>query len=280
MGSHAENGNGVKVVVNASETQEEVFEPTDLTEIENGKPGYDNRTLPPDWKFGVKLQNVMEESIYKYMLETFTRHREHEASKELWERTWKLTQRGEMMTLPDQVQFLRLMVKMSGAKKALEIGVFTGYSLLNIALALPSDGKVVAVDPGEDPKFGWPCFVKAGVADKVEIKQTTGLEYLDSLKGKKDCFDFAFVDADKVNYVNYHPRLMELVRVGGVIIYDDTLWFGLVGGKDPHNLLKNDYMRTSLEGIKAINAMVANDPNLEVATIFMGYGVTVCYRTA
>ncbi|WP_170831682.1 hypothetical protein, partial [Acinetobacter baumannii] len=82
MGSHAENGNGVEVV-----------DPTDITDIENGKPGYDKRTLPADWKFGVKLQNVMEESIYKYMLETFTRHREDEASKELWERTWNLTQR-------------------------------------------------------------------------------------------------------------------------------------------------------------------------------------------
>ncbi|RDJ59104.1 hypothetical protein AB723_19440, partial [Acinetobacter baumannii] len=103
---------------------------------------------------------------------------------------------------------------------------------------------------------------------------------LDSMieKGEKDCFDFAFVDADKVNYHKYHPRLMKLVRVGGVIIYDDTLWFGLVGGNDPHNLLSNEYMRTSLEGIKAINSLVANDPNLEVATIFMGYGVTVCYR--
>nr|ABR17928.1 unknown [Picea sitchensis] len=67
MGSHAENGNGVKVV-KVSETEEEVFEPSDLTEIENGKPGYDNRTLPPDWKFGVKLQNVMEESIYKWLI--------------------------------------------------------------------------------------------------------------------------------------------------------------------------------------------------------------------
>ena len=98
------------------------------------------------------------------------------------------------------------------------------------------------------------------------------------MKGEKDFFDFAFMDADKVNYVNYHPQLMKLVHVGGVIIYDDTWWFGRVGGKDSHNLLKNEYMRTSLEGIKAINSMVANDPNLEAATIFMGYGVTICYR--
>lgn len=188
-----------------------------------------------------------------------------------------------MMVPPDEAQLLRLLVKMSGAKRAIELGVMTGYSLLNIALALPADGTVIGVDSGDDFEIGRRLFEKAGVAHKVDFRKRKAIEVLDSLlqqEGGMDSLDFAFVDADKQSYVKYHERLMKLVRVGGVIVYDNTLCGGMVGWKDPLDKLQGDdgFMRSTLEGILAINKVLAEDKRVEIVMLGMADGVTICNK--
>ncbi|MED6139609.1 Caffeoyl-CoA O-methyltransferase 5, variant 2 [Stylosanthes scabra] len=137
-----------------------------------------------------------------------------------------------MATPADEGQLISMLIKLMNAHKAMEIGVLTGCSLLAIALALPSHGKILAMDI--DRKYyelGLPIIEKAGVAHKIDFKEGPALPLLDKLlqdDNNKGTFDFIFVDADKENYLNYHKRVIELVRVGGLIAYDNTLWNGSV----------------------------------------------------
>jgi len=134
-----------------------------------------------------------------------------------------------MQIAPDQGQFMAMLVKLLGAKKTLDIGVFTGYSSLVVALALPEDGKVVACD--RDPRateIARRYWQEAGVADKIELRLAPALDTLDQLiaGGESGSFDFAFIDADKRNYSNYYERALTLLRSGGMVAIDNVLWFG------------------------------------------------------
>ncbi|KAL3655973.1 hypothetical protein CASFOL_000369 [Castilleja foliolosa] len=141
------------------------------------------------------------------------------------------------MVPADEAQFLSMLLKVMNAKKTIELGVFTGYSLLATALSLPVDGKVIAIDLDKEAyEIGLPYIEKAVVAHKVQFISSDAMtvmkEFLDN--GEEGTFDFAFVDADKNNYIHYHEVLLKLVRVGGIIAYDNTLWSGTVAlaGKD------------------------------------------------
>ncbi|BAT72910.1 hypothetical protein VIGAN_01035300 [Vigna angularis var. angularis] len=176
---------------------------------------------------------LQSEKLTKYILETSVYPREAKTLKELRNVTathpW-----GFMGADPDAGQLMALLLKLLNAKKTIEVGVFTGYSLLLTALTIPDDGKIIALDPDREAyEIGLPFIKKAGVEHKIDFIQSPALPVLDKLledDSNKDSFDFAFVDADKDNYWNYHERLLKLVKIGGLIIYDNTLWVELLPG--------------------------------------------------
>jgi len=168
---------------------------------------------------------------------------------------------------PSQCYFLHLIIKISNIKNALEIGTFTGLSALSISLALPNDGKLIALDKNEETnKIALNFFKKANQDHKIETKIKPALESLDELKNNK--FDMVFIDADKMNYKEYYERSLKLVDKGGLIIIDNVLWHGEVADKD--NLDKYTV------NIREFNSYVLNDKRVEQIIIPLGDGMTVC----
>ncbi|ERN15454.1 hypothetical protein AMTR_s00036p00228690 [Amborella trichopoda] len=183
-------------------------------------------------------------------------------------------------TSPDGGQFISLLLKLINAKKTIEIGVFTGYSLLATALSLPDDGKVVAIDIDKAvyDEYGLPIIKKVGVAHKISFIHSPAMPILDELlqdPKEEGSFDFAFVDADKPNYENYHERLLKLVKVGGLIMYDNTLWGGSVAQDEA---LVPDFLKPNRHHLINFNRALAIDPRVEISQIPVGDGVTLCRR--
>ncbi|EEF38815.1 o-methyltransferase, putative [Ricinus communis] len=217
--------------------------------------------------------------VLTYILETSVYPREPRPMKELRELT--ATHKWNVMTTSaDEGQFLSMLVKLIHAKNTMEIGVYTGYSLLATALALPEDGKVLAIDINrENYELGLPIIKKAGVAHKIDFKEEPALPVLDQLiqDGKHHgTFDFIFVDADKDNYLNYHKRTIELVKVGGIIGYDNTLWNGSVVA--PPDAPLKDIIRFYKEYVLEFNKAIAADPRVEICQLPVGDGITLCRR--
>ncbi|KAK8597738.1 hypothetical protein V6N13_095136 [Hibiscus sabdariffa] len=121
-----------------------------------------------------------------------------------------------------------MMLKLINAKRTIEVGVFTGYSFLLTALTIPEDGKIIAVDMNREAyEIGLPVIRRAGIENKIDFIESEALPVLDNLlanPGNENSFDFAFIDADKINYWKYHERLMKLLKVGGIVVYNNTLW--------------------------------------------------------
>lgn len=192
---------------------------------------------------------------------------------------------ARMAAAPDQVQLFGLLIEMLGARNTIEVGVFTGYSLLATALALPHDGKVVAIDVSRESydEIGSPVIHKAGMAHKIDFRVGLALQVLDQLvaeDGSTGKFDFAFVDADKANFGNYHERLLRLVRVGGLIAYDNTLWGGSVAATDEAAAELSERDR-ELAGIaREFNAALAGDRRVQVCQLAISDGIMLCRRVA
>ncbi|XP_047317054.1 caffeoyl-CoA O-methyltransferase 5-like [Impatiens glandulifera] len=222
---------------------------------------------------------LQSDDLYQYILETSVYPREPESMKELREVTAKHPW-SVMATSADGGQFLNMLLKLINAKNTMEIGVYTGYSLLAAALAIPHDGKILAMDINrEDYELGLPVIEKAGVAHKIEFKEGPALPVLDEmLKDEKNygSLDFIFVDADKNNYINYHKRLIDLVKIGGVIGYDNTLWGGSVAAPPDAPLKK--YIMDSRDFVLELNKALAADPRIEICMLPIGDGVTLCRR--
>ncbi|XP_073125391.1 flavonoid 3',5'-methyltransferase-like isoform X2 [Henckelia pumila] len=201
---------------------------------------------------------LQSRALSKYILETSTYPREHEQLKELRMATFDKYNLVSLMNVPpDEGLFISMLLKLMNAKKTIEIGVFTGYSLLSTALALPDDGK-----------------------------------------GENGTFDFAFVDADKVNYINYHEELLKLIKVGGVIAYDNTLWSGTVAmgdGEEVEDHLRRwrkevlvgsdellddilNYTRACRQPVLEFNDFLAKDSRIELSLVSIGDGLTLCRR--
>ncbi|PKU75595.1 Putative caffeoyl-CoA O-methyltransferase [Dendrobium catenatum] len=232
---------------------------------------------------GINKCLLQSEALQKYIFETNVYPREHQLLKDLREETeTKIPSRALMSVPPDEGQLLSILLKVMNAKKTIEIGVFTGYSLLTTALALPKDGKITAIDINRSYyEIGLPFIQKAGVEHKIEFIESEGLPALDKLVEEvkeDDLFDFAFVDADKTNYHNYHERLLKLVKVNGLILYDNTLWFGTVTGSPKPNY--PDWINYNLESIIKLNKQLAADPRVELSQVCIGDGVTICRRIA
>jgi predicted O-methyltransferase YrrM len=180
---------------------------------------------------------------------------------------------SRMQIAPEQGQFMALLVQLLGATKTLEIGVFTGYSSLAVALALPPQGKIVACDINEDyTAVARSYWQRAGVADKIDLRIAPALETLDRLleSGEAGTFDFAFIDADKQNYDNYYERALQLLRVGGLIAIDNVLWGGQVA--DP---TVDD---ANTEAIRALNARLVQDERVSLSVVPIADGLTLALK--
>ena len=172
-----------------------------------------------------------------------------------------------MQVATSQCHFLHLIIKTSNIKNVLEIGTFTGLSALSIALALPENGKLIALDKNEETnKIAVSFFKKANLNNKIQTIVKPALDSLDELKNSK--FDMVFIDADKMNYKEYYERSLKLVNKGGLIIVDNVLWHGEVADED--NLDKFTV------NIRDFNTYVANDKRVEQIIVPLGDGMTVC----
>ncbi|KAF7833725.1 putative caffeoyl-CoA O-methyltransferase At4g26220 [Senna tora] len=221
---------------------------------------------------------LRSDELYEYILETSVYPREPEPLKELRHVT-EQHPRAIMATAPDAGQLIGMLLQLVNARMTIEVGVFTGYSLLLTALSIPEDGKITAIDLNrESYEFGLPIIRKAGVEHKIDFIESEALPVLDQLLKHHDnegSFDFAYVDADKINYQNYHERLMKLVKVGGIVVYDNTLWGGSVAMSDkdtPEN--RKQGRQLTIE----FNKFVAEDDRAYISHAPLGDGITICRR--
>jgi predicted O-methyltransferase YrrM len=180
---------------------------------------------------------------------------------------------GGMQISPEQGQFMALLVEMLGARQAIEIGTFTGYSSISVARALPADGKLICCDVSEEyTNVARKYWRRAGVADKITLALGPALATLDRLIeiGEIGRFDFAFIDADKENYRHYYERCLTLLRPGGLIVIDNVLWGGAVADKR-----KRD---ASTVAIRAFNKRLKADQRVSVSLLPIGDGITLALK--
>ena len=181
--------------------------------------------------------------------------------------------RSQMQIAPEQGQFMQLLVQLIGARKTLEIGVFTGYSALAVALALPPDGQIVACDiSAEYTAIAQRYWQTAGVAAKIDLRLAPALDTLDALiaAGEGNSFDFAFIDADKLNYDGYYERSLQLIRPGGLIAIDNVLWSGKVANPQAE--------APSTRTIQAFNAKLYTDDRVAISLVPIADGLTLARK--
>jgi len=180
--------------------------------------------------------------------------------------------RSMMLGSQDELHLLAMFCKLISAKKTLDIGVFTGYSALTIALALPADGRVVACDVSDEyASIGKPFWEEAGVTDKIDLRIAPAMDTLNSLLAtEQGTFDFAFVDADKGNYINYYETCLQLLRPGGIIAVDNTIWSG--------KILLDSVQDADTVTIRKLNDLVAKDERVESLLLNMADGVLLAIK--
>ena len=208
----------------------------------------------------------LDDTLYQYVMDHSIR--EHPAQVALRAATASHPHAG-MQISPDQGQFMALLVKLLGARRAIEIGVFTGYSALSVALALPEDGRLLACDINDDyTRIGRPFWQQAGVAHKIDLHLAPALQTLDAqlAGGAAGHYDFAFIDADKTGYDAYYERCLKLVRRGGLIAIDNTLWSGAVARP------AKDADTTALQ---QLNEKLHRDERIDVSLLAIGDGLTL-----
>lgn len=212
----------------------------------------------------------LNNSLYEYILSVSLR--EPEVLARLRAETLQQPM-SMMLSAPEQGQFLALLAQLIGARKCLEIGVYTGYSTLWVALALPHDGSVLACDVSEK----WTAIARryweeAGVAERIDLQLAPALEMLDRLLAADQAgsFDFAFIDADKENYPYYYERTLQLLRPGGLMVIDNTLWSGAVADtsrQDPETC-----------AIRALNDLVHADDRVQMSLLPVADGLTLARK--
>ncbi|CAI0543761.1 unnamed protein product [Linum tenue] len=221
---------------------------------------------------------LQSDDLLKHIMETTVYPREPQVLKELRDATAK-DPRSPMAADPHASQFMSMLLKMMNPKRTIEIGVYTGYSLLATAISTPPDAKITAIDTNREfYEIGLPVIQKAGIGHKIEFIESEALPVLDELLKKEaneGSYDFAYVDADKLNYWNYHERLMKLVKVGGIIVYDNTLWGGSVAA-DPATVGHRGGAVT--QSTIQFNKSIAADPRVDISLAPLGDGITVCRR--
>ena len=212
----------------------------------------------------------LDDRLYDYLLNISLR--EPEILQELRRETANHPM-SQMQIAPEQGQFMALLVQLMGATKTLEVGVFTGYSSLVVALALPPQGRIIACDVSDEfTAIARRYWQLAGVEDKIDLRIAPALETLDHLlaTGQANTFDFAFIDADKSNYDNYYERALQLVRPGGLIAIDNVLWSGQVA-----DLTVQD---TRTKAIRALNEKIHQDERVMVSVVPIADGLTLALK--
>lgn len=214
--------------------------------------------------------NWLPDELYRYLLDVSLR--DDPVLRRLREETAGLEQ-ANMQIGPDQGQFMGLLLELIDARLVLEVGTFTGYSALAMALALPDDGRLVACDLSEEwTSIGRRYWEEAGVAHKIELRLGPAVDTLEALlaEGHEGAFDFVFIDADKEGYEDYYELSLRLLRKGGLIAVDNTLWEGKV--VDP------DATDPDTEAIRAFNLKVADDERVSVSLVAIGDGLTLARK--
>ena len=213
---------------------------------------------------------TLTDTLYRYLVGHSVR--EPSVLRELREETAALPMAG-MQIGPDQGQFMALLVRLMGARNCIEVGVFTGYSSLAVALALPADGRIVACDVSEE----WTAIArrywkKAGVDGKIDLRLGRATATHDELlaAGGEGRYDFAFIDADKGNYLAYYERCLRLIPPGGLIAVDNTLWSGDVA--DPAN------QKPDTVALRAFNDALHHDKRIDLALLPVGDGLTLALK--
>lgn len=213
---------------------------------------------------------TMSDDLYGYLLDTSLR--EPPLLKRLRDETAAHPQ-ARMQISPEQGQFMQLLAKLTGARRCIEVGVFTGYSSLAVALALPAEGRILACDVSEEfTSVARRYWKEAGVAGKIELVLAPATETLDArLKaGEAGNYDLAFIDADKANYANYYERILKLLRPGGLVLVDNVLWSGRV--------LDADDRSEDTTAIRAFNRLLHQDERVDLSMLPVGDGLTLARK--
>lgn len=212
----------------------------------------------------------LSDALHAYFLRSLVE--EPELLRRLREETQALPN-ARMQIAPEQGRFMRWLVRLIGARHCIEVGTFTGYSALSVALGLPSDGRIVACDVSEEwTQIARRYFHAAGLSSKLDLRIGPALVTLDGLTraGQSGFYDFAFIDADKANGLRYYELCFELIRPGGLIAVDNTLW----GGRVADEAVDDDDTRT----IRALNARVIADQRANACLVPIGDGLILAQK--
>ena len=212
----------------------------------------------------------LSDAVYEYLLEASLR--EPPELRALREETAKMPE-ANMQISPEQGQFMALLARLMDARRCIEVGVFTGYSSLALALALSESGRIVACDVSEEwARVARRYWREAGIAHKIDLRIAPAIETLRALRanGGDGSYDFAFVDADKTSYGDYYEKLLKLLRPGGLIVIDNTLWAGKVADPDVQD---KDTM-----AIREFNARLVGDQRIDLSLVPIADGLTLARK--
>lgn len=217
----------------------------------------------------IAKSDFIDQKIQEYIVKQTVR--EHPLLAELRDETSRLPN-AQMEIGPDQGAFMQLLARTIGARRYLEIGVFTGYSSLAVALALPEDGRIIACDVSEEyTAVARRYWERAGVAHKIDLRIAPALETIAKLTAERaEPFDMAFIDADKVNVDNYYEAALRLVRSGGLILVDNVLWSGRV--------LNPSDGDEGTDALRALNAKAGRDERVDVSLVAMCDGILIARK--
>lgn len=212
----------------------------------------------------------LDDALYQYLLDVSLR--ETPLLKRLRDETQALPM-ARWQVAPEQGQFLALLVKLTGARRLLEVGTFTGYSALCMAAALPADGSLICCDiPGDYNAIARRYWQEAGLAGRIDLRLAPALETLAELErqGQGGQYDLVFIDADKANYPAYLEHALGLLRVGGLAVFDNTLWSGRVLEANPES--------ADTRAIQALNLALKDDVRVDLSLLPLGDGLTLCRK--
>lgn len=212
----------------------------------------------------------LDDDLYRYLLDVSLREtpllaRLREETGQLATARWQIA--------PEQGQFMALLVQLTGARRVIEVGTYTGYSALCMAQAMPEDGRLICCDiPGDYNATAERYWHEAGVAERIDLRLAPALDTLRALgaEGLGDSFDLVFIDADKANYPAYLEQALGLVRRGGLILFDNTLWSGRVLQADPDS--------PDTRAIQALNRALKDDARIDLSLLPIGDGLTLCRK--
>ncbi|MGZ9739975.1 O-methyltransferase [Pseudomonas sp. GNP012] len=212
----------------------------------------------------------LDDALYQYLLDVSLR--ETPLLKRLRDETQALPM-ARWQVAPEQGQFLALLVKLTGARRLLEVGTFTGYSALCMAAALPAEGSLICCDiPGDYNAIARRYWQEAGLTGRIDLRLAPALETLGDLErqGGGEQFDLVFIDADKAYYPSYLEHALRLLRVGGLVLFDNTLWSGRVLETSPES--------ADTRAIQALNLALKDDVRVDLSLLPLGDGLTLCRK--